>query len=107
MRVASPEAGLPAAPALPSPAAASEAASRSPPRTEGPSAFSRLVRDLGAELDRGETTVRRALHGSSSSDPAALLALQAGIYRYVEAVDLAAKLVDRASGAVKTTLQSQ
>jgi hypothetical protein len=29
------------------------------------------------------------------------------MYRYVEAVDLASKLVDRATGAVKTVLQSQ
>ena len=35
-----------------------------------------------------------------------LIALQAGIYRYSEAVDLAGKLVDRAGNAVKTTLQS-
>ena len=76
-------------------------------RTAEPSAFGRMVRDLGRELDRGEATVRHAIHGPSSSDPAALIALQAGIYRYVEAVDLASKLVDRVSSAVKTTLQSQ
>ena len=34
-----------------------------------------------------------------------LIALQAGIYRYTEAVDLAAKLVDRTTAAVKRTLQ--
>jgi hypothetical protein len=38
---------------------------------------------------------------------AELLALQAGVYRYSEAVDLAAKLVDRASSGVKTVLQGQ
>ena len=54
--------------------------------SEGAIAASRSGRDLGA----GE-----------------LLALQAGVYRYSEAVDLAAKLVDRASSGVKTVLQGQ
>ncbi len=36
-----------------------------------------------------------------------LLALQAGVYRYSEVVDLSAKLVDRASSGVKTVLQGQ
>lgn len=40
-------------------------------------------------------------------DASELLALQAGVYRYSEAVDLAAKLVDRASSGVKTVLQGQ
>jgi hypothetical protein len=105
MRVQSTEQAL--VPSLPDTPAAATSASRSPPRNDGPSPFSKLVRGLGTELDRGEATVRQALRGSSTSDPAALLALQAGVYRYVEAVDLASKLVDRASSAVKTTLQSQ
>ena len=103
MRVVGSEANLPSKrPESDVPRATSHA-----PKTDEPSAFSRMVRDLGRELDHGESTVRRALHGSTSSDPAALIALQAGIYRYVEAVDLASKLVDRMSSAVKTTLQSQ
>ena len=36
-----------------------------------------------------------------------LLALQAGVYRYSEAVDLSAKLVDRATSGVKTVIQGQ
>ena len=103
MRVVGSEANVPGKqPESDAPRAASHA-----PRPEAPGAFSRLVRDLGREVDRGEATVRRAMHGTASSDPAALIALQAGIYRYVEAVDLASKLVDRVSSAVKTTLQSQ
>jgi hypothetical protein len=50
---------------------------------------------------RAATMIRRDL------GPAELLALQAGVYRYSEAVDLAAKLVDRASNAVKTVIQGQ
>ena len=37
--------------------------------------------------------------------PSELLALQAGIYRYGETVDLAAKLVDKAGTNVRTVLQ--
>jgi hypothetical protein len=39
------------------------------------------------------------------ADPGTLIALQAGIYRYSEAVDLAGKLVDRGGNAVRTVLQ--
>ena len=94
---------------LPSPASTQASAPRPPASSSagGGSSFARLMGGLGRELDRGEAVVRASLRGSGSSDPAALLALQAGIYRYVEAVDLAAKLVDRAASAVKTTLQSQ
>lgn len=36
-----------------------------------------------------------------------LLTLQAQVYRYSEAIDMAAKLVDRASNGVKTVLTGQ
>jgi hypothetical protein len=77
------------------------------PSAGGPSSFGRLVRGLGHELDRGEALTERAIHGGGGLSPQELLALQAGIYRYVEAVDLVTKLVDRATQAVKTTLQNQ
>lgn len=72
--------------------------------------FGQLLRGLGHELDRGEALAERAIHGGGSAggmSPDALLALQAGIYRYSEAVDLVTKLVDRGTQAVKTTLQNQ
>ena len=37
-------------------------------------------------------------------EPGQLLALQAGVYRYSEAVDLASKLIDRTSSGVKTII---
>jgi hypothetical protein len=46
-------------------------------------------------------------HAKAPLDPTTLLALQAGIYRYGETMDLAARLVDKASGAVKTVVQGQ
>jgi hypothetical protein len=74
-----------------------------------PSPFSRLVRELGHEVQRGETIVRGALAsaGNGGLGPAELIALQAGVYRYSEAVDLASKLVDHATSALKTVVQGQ
>jgi hypothetical protein len=68
--------------------------------------FSRVLERVGREVDRGERLVGSAIHGGKH-DPSELLALQAGIYRYTEVVDLATKVIDRATSAVKTTLQSQ
>lgn len=93
------------APIPPAPAPTSVA---SPAPTEGPSAFSKLVHGLGREVNRGEAMMRSAVDASRSGrdlGPAELLALQAGVYRYSEAVDLAAKLVDRTTSGVKTVLQ--
>lgn len=74
-----------------------------------PSPFARLVGALGREADRGEATVRGVLAGSGAGTlgPSELLALQAGIYRYGETVDSAAKLVDKATTDLKTVLQGQ
>lgn len=75
---------------------------------EGPSSFSRVLRGLGHEVDRGEKVVRRAIDGGGKDlSSTELLALQAGVYRYSEAVDLSAKLIDRATSGVKTVLQGQ
>jgi hypothetical protein len=79
---------------------------------EGPAAkhFAQLLRGLGKELDRGENLAESAIRGSAghaSLSPERLIALQAGIYRYSEAVDLVTKLVDRGTQAVRTTLQNQ
>jgi hypothetical protein len=74
--------------------------------TSEPGRFREALSSLGREIDRGEKLVQHALHGGGKLGAADLIALQAGIYRYSEAVDLAAKLVDRAGNAVRTTLQS-
>ena len=77
------------------------------PRAAEDSSFSKVMRNLGREIDRGEAMSARAMRGGGQLSASELLALQAGIYRYSEAVELATKLVDRATGAVRTTLQSQ
>ncbi len=75
---------------------------------EGPSAFARILQGLGREVEHGEKVTRRAIEGGGKDlGPAELLALQAGVYRYSEAVDLSSKLVDRATSGVKTVLQGQ
>ena len=68
----------------------------------------RIVTAVGRRIDEGERAMDRASSTPSGSmDPGELLALQAQVYRYVEAVDLATKLVERTTSAVKTTLQNQ
>ncbi len=68
--------------------------------------FSALLARLGEAVDAGEALVDRATAGPAVSDPGTLIALQVGIYRYAETIELAAKAVEGASGAVRTTLQS-
>jgi hypothetical protein len=96
---------VPATAASPSPAPA--AAPTAPSSPEQPSAFGRLVRGLGAEVQRGEALVHHAIASASGGnlDSAQLIALQAGVYRYAEAVDLAARLVDHATTGLKTVIQ--
>ena len=70
--------------------------------------FSAVMTRLGRRIDQGQRDVDRAARGGpGANDPGAMIALQAQVYRYVESVDLASKLVDRMAGAVKTTLQGQ
>lgn len=97
------------APYKPTPLAEADApAAVSQPANAG--AFANLLKGLGRELDRGEAIADRAIHAGGAGAHLSLeqlLALQAGIYRYSEAIDLVTKVVDRATQAVKTTLQSQ
>lgn len=72
-----------------------------------PSPFAKLLRGLGGEVDRGETMMKGFLRGGADLGADQLLALQAGVYRYGVAVDLSAKLVDRATTGLKTVVQGQ
>ncbi len=84
-----------------------EAGHRVPSAAVGPAgpAFADALKGVGSVVDRGEALIARASHGNLGGlDSAQLIALQAGIYRYSEAVDLVAKLVDRAATAVKTVV---
>jgi len=96
---------------LPSSAAPAETAPGAPARaaSSAPSPFAQLVRALAHEADRGEATVRGVLSAGAAGNlgPSELLALQAGIYRYGETVDLAAKLIDKAGTDLRTVLSGQ
>ena len=76
----------------------------SEPSNSAPSPFAALVARVASNIETGERIVAGAASGYASLDPAELIALQAGIYRYSEAIDLTAKLVDRATNAVRTVL---
>jgi hypothetical protein len=95
----------------PAPTEAPTASEPSAPASlPGSSVFARVIEGLGQEVRRGESLVRTALgasRGGRDIGPAELIALQAGVYRYGEAVDLASRLIDRTTSSVKTVLQGQ
>ena len=74
-------------------------------RAEGPSPFAQLLHGIGRQITAGEATMRSAVGSARDMGPAELIALQAGVYRYSEAIDLASHLVDRATSGVKTVIQ--
>jgi len=94
------EASAPAARRAPEPA-------RAPPSATRSADFARIWRQVGREIDHGEGLIGAARQAAvGSMDAGTLIALQAGIYRYSEAIDLTVKLVDRVSSAVRTILES-
>ncbi len=81
---------------------------RGPPlvRDNAESVFERLALRVGVAIDRGEALIGKAATGRyDAMDAGTLIAVQAGIYRYGEAIDLTAKLVDRAATATRTVLE--
>ncbi len=71
----------------------------------GEGTFLKALHGVGQAVDVGEALIADASRGNLGGlDSGQLIALQAGIYRYSEAVDLVAKLVDRAATAVKTVV---
>jgi hypothetical protein len=75
-----------------------------------PSEFREALRSAAHSLASGEASldasVARLSHGRSLS-PEELIALQATVYRYAAEVEMAAKLTDKLTGAVRTALTSQ
>lgn len=83
------------------PAPASGAVAAGP---AGPS-FASVLKGVGRAIDAGEARLSHAQHGGFGGlDNAQLIALQIQVYQYSEAVDLVAKLADRATNAVKTVV---
>jgi hypothetical protein len=70
--------------------------------------FQEVLRGLGREINSGEKTVRTAIESmrtGSDLGPSQLIALQAGVYRYSEVIDLSSRLVDRTTGGIKAVVQ--
>lgn len=88
---------------------AGSAPSRRPQTPTPTTSFADALRGAASSLSEGQTRIDRAIRRGSrgETDPAHLLALQAGVYRYTQELELASKLVDKATGALKQTLQSQ
>jgi hypothetical protein len=81
-----------------------------PSASPEPGAFGKLVRSVGAELARGEKFVKAAEGAARSGEtlgPGGLIALQVGVYRYSEMVEIATKVVEQATHGIKTVLQGQ
>ncbi len=104
---------LPVSSAAPTAVAPSQSPSPAPSPSaapvEGPS-FRDHLADAARSLAGSERSVDRAIvrasHGGGLA-PEQLLVFQATIYQHSLKLDLASKLVDKATGAVRQTLQSQ
>jgi hypothetical protein len=73
-----------------------------------------MLHGLGNAVQQGESLVKEASlggvgggAGDGTLDAGQLIALQVGVYRYSEAIDLASRLVDHATTGLKTVLQGQ
>lgn len=73
-------------------------------------AAERILHDASASIERGERllngVIRAAERGRSFTNEE-LIAVQAGVYRYTQELELAGKLVDKLTSAVRQTVQSQ
>jgi hypothetical protein len=70
--------------------------------TSGASARAMLERVVSAE-NHLDTLLRAAARGKTFS-PSELLALQAGVFRYAQTVEIASRVADRLVGAIKQTV---
>lgn len=68
-------------------------------------ALRRVAEGVSADERAMDRAVRVGSHGPLA--PEALIALQARVYRHTQELELGSKVVDKAAGALKQTLQSQ
>ena len=73
---------------------------------EKESALGRMLQDLINGQDKMTEIMNECLSGHQYSPPD-LLRVQAAVYRYSQELDLTTKVVDKASGAVKQTFNTQ
>jgi hypothetical protein len=90
-------------PAAPPPVLKPKAAAVSP---AGRSPSAQMVGQL-AESQRKLDRILKMAESGRTFSPAELLAFQAHAYRASQEIDMASKVVDKATGAIKQTLQTQ
>jgi hypothetical protein len=76
----------------------------------GPSFGLAFVRESARRIQECSALVDRAVRAARAGHafrPEELLALQAGVYRHSQELDLASKLVDKGTSSVRQLLQSQ
>lgn len=66
----------------------------------------KMFRDIEHGQNQMEAVLREAMSGRKFN-PQELLALQAGVYRYAQELELASKVVEKATTGVKDTLKTQ
>lgn len=74
------------------------------------STFAEALRSAVGSMAESERAMERGLRAARRGkdlDAGQLLALQAGVYRYSQELELASKLVDKTTGAIKQVLTSQ
>jgi hypothetical protein len=70
------------------------------------SGVQKMLRDVEHGQNQMELIMREAMSGRKFN-PQELLALQAGVYRYAQELELASKVVEKATTGVKDTLKTQ
>ncbi len=85
---------------------AAEVAQPHQPTQAAPPVAARLVEGLDAAQRRLDAVLELARTGATFT-PAQLLSLQADVYSSSQQIDLAGKLVEKATGGVKQVLQTQ
>lgn len=68
--------------------------------------LSKMLQNLITGQDKMTNIMHMALSGRQFS-PSELLAMQAGVYRFTQELDLTSKVVEKATGGVKQTLNTQ
>ena len=104
--VADPRARAPDASLAPPGTAAGPARVAPPAARDGPAQLRRVLVSLAEGERKLDGVIRSALAGRDYS-PQELIALQATVLRHSQEVEVVSRVLDRLTGAVKTTLQTQ
>ena len=93
-------------PAAPPPAAAAPAPAPLAGPLSAPSRVAQVMSKILSDEKAVDQGLARALRGGAAS-PQELLALQVQVMRYSQAIEVASRIVEKVTGAVKQTLQTQ